>query len=205
VDVLVDTDQAVMWAGAPPWVGFSYYFTAGLPSGEPPTVGVDWGQWAYKRGGIDVALTMMQVTIQAKLNSTVILDPPIVRVVDRHPVSGGVIATYGAGGADLVPRHFEVDLDMFDPPHVSYMNEDQQVGSSPGFKLASGDVERFHVRAYAMGGELVEWTLELPMIVNGKRLTLPVAGPTSRRFRTLGGECGVKELLRSGDQWVKRD
>jgi len=205
VDVLTDTDQAVIWAGSPPWVGFSYYFEDGLPSEEPPEVCFDWSQWVYKRGGVDVALTMLQVTIQAKLNATVVIDTPIVRIVDRVAVERGVIATCPAGGADIVPRHFEVDLDMFDPPVISYMNEDHQVVRSPGFKLASGDVERFHIWAYAKGSELVEWTLELPLIVNGTRMVHPIQGPTDLSFRTLGREAGVgEELLRSGHDWIRR-
>jgi hypothetical protein len=99
---LVDTDQAVIWAGAPPWVGFSYYFRAGPPSDEPPEAGFDWSAWAYKRAGVDVAITMLQVTIQAKLKATVVLDAPIVRVVDRKPVKGGIVATYGAVGPTYI-------------------------------------------------------------------------------------------------------
>lgn len=204
VDVLVDTDQAVIWAGSPPWVGFGYYFSGGLPSEDPPEVSFDWSQWAYKHGGVDVALTMLQVTIQAKLSATVVVDAPIVRVVDRRAVAGGAIATCPAGGADIVPRQFEVDLDMFDPPVVSYMNEDQQVVPNPSFKLASGDVERFHIWAYAKGTDLVEWTLELPMIVNGARVVHSIAGPTDLSFRTLGGQACVDELLRSGATWTTR-
>lgn len=205
VDVLVDTDQAVIWAGAPPWVGFSYYFAAGIPDNEPPETGFDWSRWAYKNGGVDVAITMLQVTLQAKLKSTVVLDAPIVRLVDRKRVEEGDIATYGAGGADLHPRHFEVDLDMFDPPVVSYMNEDVQVVPNPAFKLAAGDVERFHVWAYARGSDLVEWTLDLPVIVNGRRLVLPVQGPTDLGFRTLGSDSGVRERLRVGNDWIERE
>ena len=175
------------------------------PSDEPPEAGSDWSAWAYKRAGVGVAITMLQVTIQAKLKSTVVLDPPIVRVVDRKPVEGGIVATYGAGGADLHQRHFEVDLDVFDPPLVSYMDEDLQVVSNPGFKLAEGDVERFQIWAYARGSDLVEWPLELPVIVNGKRLIIPVQGPTDLSFRTLGSESGVDERLRAGDEWVERD
>lgn len=205
VDILADTDQAVIWAGAPPWVGYSYYFAAGLPGDEPPEAGFDWSAWAYKRAGVDVAITMLQVTIQAKLKSTVVLDAPIVRVVDRKPVEGGIVATCGAGGADLHPRHFEVDLDTFDPPLVNYMNEDLQVAPNPGFPLAEGDVERFHIWAHARGSDLVEWTLELPVIVNGKRFIVPVQGPTDVSFRTLGSESGVDERLRAGDAWIEPD
>jgi hypothetical protein len=41
---------------------------------------------------------------------------------------------------------------MFDPPLVSYMNEDLHVVSNPDFTLAEGNVERFHIWAYARVG-----------------------------------------------------
>lgn len=205
VDLLVDTDQAVIWAGAPPWVGFSYYFAGGLPEEDPPEVGFDWSRWAYKHGGIDATMTMLQVTIQARLNATVVLDAPIIRIIERRSVSGGVIGTFGAGGADLTPRHFRVDLDTFDPPIVEYRNEEFEVVASPAFKLGSGDAERFHVWAYATRSELVEWSLELPVIINGHRRTLPIHGPTDFSFRTLGHSSGVEEVLSYGGAWQPRE
>jgi hypothetical protein len=84
------------------------------------------------------------------------------------------------------------------------MNADQVV-SSPGFKLSSGDVERFHIWVYARQRHVIEWSLELPMIVNGKRLTMPIQGPTDLTFKTAGAEAPVRELLRSGSDWVPRD
>ena len=198
LDVLVDTDQAIIWAGAPPWVGFSYYFPGGLPDDDPPAVAFDWSRWAYKNGGVDVGLTMIQLTIQARQRAAVVLDSPIARVVERTTVAHGAVGTYGAGGADLHPRHFRVELDLFDPPSIEYRNEDYQSVSNPAFKLASGDVERFHIWAYATSNELVEWTLELPVIVNGKRRLVQVDGPTDTSFRTLGCEHGLTECMSYG-------
>jgi hypothetical protein len=116
-----------------------------------------------------------------------------------------VIATCGAGGADLQPRHFEIDLDQFEPPVVSFVREGHEFSSNPAFSLASGEVERFRIWAYAKGQDLLTWTLEIPVIVNGKRLTLPVEGPTDLHFQTLGQASGVGEHLRSGDDWLDRD
>ncbi len=201
VDVVIDTDQAVIWAGAPPWVGFSYYFPSGLPTGNPPETGFDWSEWAYKNRGIDVSITMFQLTVQARQNSTVVLDAPIVRILDRAPVDEGEVGTYGAGGADLNPRHFKVELDLFDPPVVEYLDEGFQTVRNPAFKLSAGDVERFQVWAYATGSDLIEWTLELPLIVNGKRHEIPISGPTDTSFRTLGRQHGLMEKVSYGQGW----
>jgi hypothetical protein len=59
--------------------------------------------------------------------------------------------------------------------------------------------------AYARQRHVIEWSLELPMIVNGKRLTMPIQGPTDLTFKTAGAEAPVRELLRSGSDWVPRD
>lgn len=202
LDVLVDTDQAIIWAGAPPWVGFSYYFPSGLPDDDPPPVGFDWSRWAYKNGGTDVGLSIVQLTLQAKQHATVVLDPPIVRVLGRSPIAHGAVGTYGAGGADLHPRHFKVELDIFDPPVIEYVNEDYQSVSNPAFTLVSGEVERFHIWAYATSETLVEWTLELPVIVNGKRRLVQVDGPTDTIFRTVGREHGLTESMSYGRGWT---
>lgn len=205
LDVLVETDQAIVWAGAPPWVGFSYYFSNGLPDEAPPTVGFDWSRWAYKHGGIDVGITMVQLTIQARQRANVVLDAPVVRIVAREDVAGGTVGTYGAGGADLHPRHFRVDLDMFDPPSVEYLNEDYEPVRNPAFKLTEGEVERFQIWAYATGDLLIEWTLELPIIVNGSRQEIAVDGPTGLSFATVGREHGLTEALSYGQGWRSGD
>ena len=204
VDLLVDTDQAIIWAGSPPWVGFGYYFSDGLPAQDPPTAGADWSSWAYKHHGIDAAMTMVQVTLQAKLDVSVVLDAPVVRVVGRVQVKDGVIATAPAGGADLSPRRFAVDLDTFDPPTVDFYDNDHQRRSFPAFKLTAGEVERFHVWAHARGTDLVEWTMEIPAIVNGVRQMLPIDGPTDLVFKTVGQHAPVQGLFRSGQDWVKQ-
>lgn len=204
VDVLAETDPAIIWAGNPPWVGFRYYFADELPSNAPPAVGFDWSKWAYKHGGVDVALTIVQITIQARFEAAVVLDAPIIRVDGRSKIAGGVIAACPAGGADLTPRRFEVDLE-WNPPLVDYMDQDQKAVPNPAFKLGAGDVERFHIWVRAHSDDLVEWTLELPVIVNGKRVTLPINGPVDFSFRTAGSEVPASEWYRSGDQWVPQN
>jgi hypothetical protein len=179
---------------------------SGCPSSNQVLVVADLLAMGYRAPAVvDGVDTMVQITIQAGLKATVVLDSPIVRLTERNAVFGGVVGTYGAGGADLTPRHFRVVLDMFDPPTVEYRNEDYQVVASPAFTLAGGDVERFHVWAYAMGRDLVQWTLELPVIINGKRRTIPVLGTTDVSFRTLGHESGLEEMLSYGQGWQSRD
>lgn len=201
IDVVVDTDQAIIWAGAPPWIGYGYYFKDGLPDEPPPEVPFDWGKWAYRHGGVDWRYTMLQVTLQAKLNTAVVIDTPIIRIVDRTPMSSGRVAEYLAGGADLTPRRFEVDLNLFDPPVVGLVDEDSQPLARAQFKLQAGDVERLQIWVRADGPDLVEWTLELPLIADGKRIQIPIDGPTDKVFRTAGAGSGLSRAAWSSSGW----
>src|SRR4051794_17555220 len=48
VTVHLETDQSVIWAGSPPWVGFRSYFPQGLPDEPEPDAAVDWHEWAMR-------------------------------------------------------------------------------------------------------------------------------------------------------------
>lgn len=84
VDVVVDTDRAVIWSGAPPWVGATYFFEGGLPDTASPEACYDWGPWVRANGGHDCGETQLLVTIQAKLDASVVVDAPLVRVVSTR-------------------------------------------------------------------------------------------------------------------------
>ena len=199
VDVLVDSDQAVIWSGAPPWVGASYFFEGDVPTSEPPAACFDWSKWVKVNGGYDSAETQLLVTIQARLDVSVVVDPPIVRVTDRRDASG-VIATCPAGGASLTPRRFDVELDSFDVPTVAFHEEGLTDSHMAGFSLTKGGAERFHIWANASGAQRIEWTLQLPLIVNGRRWIKNLGS-----FVTVGREATGHELMRSGDTWIVRD
>lgn len=204
VDVLVDTDQALVWAGNPPWVGFMYFFADGLPAEDPPVAGFDWSEWAYRHGGVDVAMSMIQVTIQAKLDVSVVVDTPVARVLERREVPDGVTATYPAGGAELSPRRFSVDLDLFDPPTVDWADIESEPTTStrPAFKLTAGDVERFQIWIRLERAELVTISIDLPVIINGERKRIRLSGPHGEEFKIIGSSTQVREdFIRSGDAW----
>ena len=122
IGVVVDRDQSVIWSGAPPWVGASYFFEDDLPSSDPPAACFDWSTWVVSNGGHNSGQTQLLVTIQAMLDVSVVVDPPIVRVVERRDVNG-VIATCPAGGASMTPRRFDVELGGFDVPTVAFHDE----------------------------------------------------------------------------------
>lgn len=171
VIVNLERDQSVIWAGAPPWVGYRTYFPQGLPDEPEPDAAVDWHAWAVRNGGIDVGLTMVQVTIQAKLDVSVVLGTPIVRIVDTADAStAGVMARRLTGGADLTPRRYEIELGITDPPLVYYINDEAGENTPPpSFRLAAGDAEQLQIWAKAHDNTWYDWTITLPVIVDGVR------------------------------------
>lgn len=100
----------------------------------------------------------------------------------------------------MTPRRFDVELDGFDVPTVAFHDEGLTDSHMAGFSLAKGEAERFHIWAYAGGSQLVEWSLELPLIVNGKRSVKSLG-----TFVTVGRDASNREYLRSGDEWIARD
>lgn len=193
IDVLVDRDQAVIWAGAPPWVGASYFFEGDLPESTPPPACFDWSKWVESNQGYDYGESQLLVTIQAKLDVSVVVDPPIVRVIGRREANG-VIATCPAGGASLTPRRFDVELDGFDVPTVAFNDEGLTNSRMAGFSLTKDDVEQIHIWARTDGSQLVEWSLEMPLIVNGKRSMKNLG-----TFITVGSQTSHREFHRNTD------
>ena len=198
--VHVEHNPSIMWAGAPPWVGASVFFAGTFPGDSPPGACTDWHQWATRRGGIDVGLTMLQVTIQAKVEAAVVIETPIVRSKSSE-LPSGVVGTCPVGGAAMVPRHFEIDLDSFGVPTVSFRSAgDGEFIPPPSFVLAAGEVERFQIWARASRG-LHKWTLDLPLLVEGRRTTVSVADG-HQPFATVGSDeaSGIEFFWQDG-QW----
>ena len=182
--VHVEHDPRLIWANMPPWVGFAYWFPDRLPQALPPPVAFDTWQWARRNGGIDVGVTVIQVTLQARSGASVVIEDVLARRF-RRETTGGVGVVIPAGGADMSPRRFEVDLDSWDPPIVEFREgpEGDPI-PAPSFQLAPGQTERFHIWVRAKRGGY-DWFLELPLLVNGERQTQTI-GTRAKPFTTVG-------------------
>lgn len=167
--VHIERDQQLIWANTPPWLSFAYAFPGGLPSEPAPSSSFDAWQWAHRNGGVDMGLSMLQVTIHARSDVSVVIEDVLVRTkrTDRTPEAGVLFAA--AGGAELDPRRLDVDLDASDPPIVEFrFRPNDDPGPVPALQLAAGQIERFHVWVKADHG-WHEWYMHLPLLVNGKR------------------------------------
>lgn len=197
--VHVERDPAVIWAGAPGWVPLASYFRDVLLLSDPPAGGrLEWLSWVKENGGVDAGLTHLSITLQAKVDVAVVVEGLLVRNRTR-PVTDGVVVDRPAGGADLLPRHFEVYLDWGPEPVVTYVKDGGEASGVPCMKIPAGDVERFQIWAQA-GQGWHEWTVELLLLVEGRRVVYRIDNNGSP-FTTVGPE-GLTHLIADpGSGW----
>ncbi len=203
-DIHVESDQAVIWAGHPPWLSFACYVPGDVPDERPPEDGRDWPAWATQAGGYDLGLTMLRVTIVADRDVTVVLDQPVVQqAVEPVPQGTGFLRP-AAGGAEISPRRFNVDLGAGPNPLVIFHQRGtRQTGRpAPSWTLGKGDVEQFHIWATADDDLLHEWTLVLPVLVDGKRLMYDVTAERGGQpFKLVGWRYSDSGAWKPGDPW----
>lgn len=168
----VESNRRTIWAGSPPWVPAAVWLPH-RPQEAPPEDANDWSAWARRLGGHDADVTMLQVTLQARKDVSLVIDRPMLRHTHSHD-QRGFIALCRVGGADLLPKRIEVDLDMFggDVAMIQHLDYDEEI-PMPALALAPGEVERLHIWAKASSG-YHQWRLELPVLLDGRRLLVPV-------------------------------
>jgi hypothetical protein len=183
--VHVERDPEVIWAGSPPWVGTSVWLPDHVTE-HPPSKCMAWSQWARRRSGHDADLTFLEITLQARKDTSLVIGTPIVRQ-RTDQVLGGRVLQCPVGGADLEPRRIELDLDTFGDDHalVDFI-VDGESSSFPTVALAPGDIERFHIWARARTGRH-QRRLELPVLVDGRRRVVNV-DDGGDPFVTVGSE-----------------
>ncbi len=199
LDVHVEWDQAVIWAGWPPWLSFAYYFAGSLPPAAPPDSGFDWSGWADRHGGYDFMWTMLRVTLVARTDATVVVEIPVVnQTIAEVPFGVGVL--YPApGGADVNPRRFQIDLDFGERAYARFEDEGQSA-PAPSWSLSKGEAEQSSIWARARDDRLHEWVLELPLIVDGQRRMVRI-DKGGKPFVTVGDNQPHEFLARVGHKW----
>ena len=199
VDVHVEWDQAAIWSGLPPWMPFSNYFEGELPGEVPPEVGRDWSAWAERNGGVDLGVSMLRLTIVAKAGATVVLDTPMVSHKVR-PVPAGIGVLKPAQGGRNRPTPLR-DLARRWRASVVAFRDEGEPRPAPSWLLNAGDVEQLHIWAHAHDDQLHEWTMELPLLVDGRRVRVPV-DHGGRPGITVGNAHPHKQLWRPGGEWL---
>ncbi|MFI2763487.1 helix-turn-helix domain-containing protein [Streptomyces echinatus] len=82
----------------------------------PPPVEQDAGAWAATQGAVHGRQTMVQISVQGRSSTAVVLEALRVRVVSRgNPLGGNAYAMDNGCGGELTPRRFTVNLDVDRP------------------------------------------------------------------------------------------
>ncbi|MFE2211066.1 helix-turn-helix domain-containing protein [Streptomyces canus] len=152
----------------------------------PPPTAQDAANWASTLGAIHGRQTMVQISVQGRNSTAVVLEDLRVRVVSRGtPAKGNSYAMdQGCGGA-LTPRYFSVDLDKDRPiAHSQAGNDGENVipAVRMPYRVSSEDPEVLLVTAETEGCDC-SWYLELDWSSQGRTGTARV-DDNGRPFRT---------------------
>ncbi|MFE7270345.1 helix-turn-helix domain-containing protein [Streptomyces sp. NPDC057623] len=152
----------------------------------PPPAPQDAQTWARTQGAVHGGQTMVEITVQGRTSTAVVLEALRVRVAGRAaPVEGTSYAMdHGCGGA-LTPRYFDVDLDKDRP--IARPADGNDTGTPvPAMKLpyrvSAEDPEVLLVDARTDGCDC-SWYLELDWSSQGRTGTARI-DDHGRPFRT---------------------
>ncbi|MFF4842458.1 transcriptional regulator [Streptomyces collinus] len=197
-----------VWQGG---CGHDYVIRKDPAQVPPPPVQQDAGSWAATQGAVHGHQTMVQISVQGKSSTAVVLTALRVRVVSRGtPVAGTAYAMEQGCGGDLTPREFSVNLDVDRP--IAHPRPGNDAGKAlPAvrfpYRVSAGDPEVLLVTATTDVYDCA-WYLELDWSSQGRSGTVRV-DDHGRPFRT----SGIKGLPRywygtngQGErQWVPAD
>ncbi|MEU5070907.1 helix-turn-helix domain-containing protein [Streptomyces asoensis] len=156
----------------------------------PPPAQQDAGAWASAQGAVHGRETDVEITVQGRTSTAVVLTALRVRVVGRAaPLPGVVYAMEQGCGGDLTERYFAVDLDKDRPVARSVAGNDAGTpipAVSLPYRVSSTDPEVLLVTARTATCAC-DWYLELDWSSQGRTGTVRV-DDHGRPFRTSGIE-----------------
>ncbi|MFG2364422.1 helix-turn-helix domain-containing protein [Streptomyces mirabilis] len=167
------TVDSQVWDGG---CGYDYVIEKEPTQVPPPPVEQDAGVWAATQGAVPGRQTMVQISMQGKSSTAVVLEALRVRIVSRGtPVTGNAYAMGQGCGGDLAPRDFSVNLDINRPiPHARAVQFPYRVSAEdPEVLLVTAATETYDCT----------WYLELDWSSQGRTGTVRI-DDHGRPFRT---------------------
>ncbi|MEU7060378.1 helix-turn-helix transcriptional regulator [Streptomyces sp. NPDC046197] len=167
------TADSQIWDGG---CGHDYVIGKEPAQVPPPPVEQDAGVWAATQGAVPGRQTMVQISVQGKSSTAVVLEALRVRIVSRGtPVTGNVYAMGQGCGGDLTPRDFSVNLDVNRPvAHARAVQFPYRVSAEdPEVLLVTATTETYDC----------DWYLELDWSSQGRTGTVRI-DDHGRPFRT---------------------
>ncbi|MEV5491357.1 helix-turn-helix transcriptional regulator [Streptomyces bobili] len=185
-----DTTVPLTWtADSQAWaLGCSHDYVVAQPPARvpPPPAAQDAGPWAAAQGAVHGRETVVEIAVQGRSTTAVVLTALRVRVAGRtDPAPGNVYAMDQGCGGSISPRHFAVDLDR-DRPIARPVAGNDTGTPIPAvrmpYRVSSTDPEVLLVTARTQGCDC-SWYLELDWSSEGRTGTVRV-DDHGRPFRT---------------------
>ncbi|KUO08734.1 helix-turn-helix domain-containing protein [Streptomyces sp. DSM 15324] len=179
------TADSQIWDGG---CGHDYVIAKEPAQVPPPPVQQDAEAWAATQQAVPGRQTTVQISVQGKSSTAVVLKALRVRVVSRDaPVAGNAYAMGQGCGSDLPPRNFSVNLDVDRPiTHARPGNDSGKLVPAVQFpyRVSAEDPEVLQVTATTEAYDC-NWYLELDWSSQGRTGTVRI-DDHGRPFRTSG-------------------
>ncbi|MGN9757933.1 helix-turn-helix domain-containing protein [Streptomyces sp. SD31] len=172
-----------VWQGG---CGHDYVLATPPEQVPPPPAPQDAGTWAAAENAVHGGQTMVEIAVQGRTSTAVVLEALRVRVVGRSaPLEGTSYAMDNGCGGALTPRYFDVDLDKDRP--IARPADGNDTGTPiPAMKLpyrvSAEDPEVLLVDARTESCDC-GWYLELDWSSQGRTGTIRI-DDHGRPFRT---------------------
>ncbi|MGQ4436072.1 MULTISPECIES: helix-turn-helix domain-containing protein [unclassified Streptomyces] len=172
----------------------------------PPPVQQDAGVWAATQHAVHGGQTNVELSVQGRSSTAVVLEALRVRVVGRTAPAPGTAYSMAQGcGGDITPRYFGVNLDahrpLVTPEPGSDTGRKVPVAHLP-YRVSATDPEVLLVKART-GTCDCRWYLELDWSSQGRTGTLRI-DDHGTPFRTSSIK-GLRHLWYSSNGWVPYD
>ena len=152
----------------------------------PPPLPQDAGVWAATQGAVHGRQTMVQISVQGRSSTAVVLEALRVRIAGRtDPAPGNAYSTEQGCGGGLTPRYFDVNLDIDRPiAHSVAGNDSGKTIPAVQFpyRVSAADPEVLLVTATTETYDC-NWYLELDWSSQGRTGTIRI-DDHGRPFRT---------------------
>ncbi|MFF4038971.1 XRE family transcriptional regulator [Streptomyces sp. NPDC001816] len=168
------TADSQIWDGG---CGHDYVIGKEPAQVPPPPAEQDAGVWAATQQAVPGRQTMVQISVQGKSSTAVVLAALRVRIVSRGtPVNGNAYAMGQGCGSDLPPRNFSVNLDVDRPiAHARPGNDSGRPVPAVQFpyRVSAEDPEVLQVTATTEAYDC-NWYLELDWSSQGRTGTVRI-------------------------------
>ncbi|MER6419475.1 helix-turn-helix transcriptional regulator [Streptomyces sp. NPDC001137] len=174
-----------IWQGG---CGHDYVIDKAPTEVPPPPLPQDAAAWAATQGAVHGRQTMVQISVQGRSSTAVVLEALRVRIAGRaDPVHGNAYSTEQGCGGGLTPRSFDVNLDIDRPiAHSVAGNDGGRTLPAVQFpyRVSAQDPEVLLVTATTETYDC-NWYLELDWSSQGRTGTIRI-DDHGRPFRTSG-------------------